>query len=125
MIRLLRRKSRLLVLDDDPSMQRLVATLLRRAGYEVDIVSGGTDAIAQIAKHDYDGLLLDVMTPTEGAHTVVRHLRETRPELLRRVILVTGSPDSVLKSLAGDVFAVVHKPFEAAELLDAVARIKS
>lgn len=125
MIRFMRRKSRLLVLDDDTSMQRLVATLLRRAGYEVDVVSGGTDAIAQIAKHDYDGLLLDVMTPTEGAHTVVRHLRETRPELLQRVILVTGSPDSVLKSLAGDVFEVVHKPFEAAELLDAVARIKS
>ena len=123
MIRLLRRKARLLVLDDDPSMQRLVATLLRRAGYHVDVVSGGADALAKMTDHEYDGLLLDVMTPTEGANTVIRHLRETRPELLRRVILVTASPDSLLKSMVGDVFAVVHKPFEPKELLDAVASI--
>lgn len=123
MIRLLRRKGRLLVLDDDPSMQRLVAMLLKRAGYQVDLVSGGADAIKRLTERDYDGLLLDVMTPTEGAHTVVRHLRESKPEMLRRVVLVTGSPDSVLKTLTGDVFAVVHKPFEASELLDVVSRI--
>lgn len=104
-------------------MQRLMSTLLRRAGYRVDVVSGGSEAIAQIEKTDYDGLLLDIMTPTDGGMTVIRNLKEQKPALLNRILLVTGSPESVLKSVIDDVFGVVYKPFEAAQLLDAVTKL--
>ncbi|HEX8254676.1 MAG TPA: response regulator [Thermoanaerobaculia bacterium] len=118
---MLKRGARLLVLDDDTSMQKLVGTLLRRAGYRADIVSAGAHAIEKLEeKNDYAALLLDVMTPTEGGLTVIKYLREKSPELLRRVILVTASPDSVLKAVEGDVFAIVRKPFEADELLNAI-----
>jgi CheY-like chemotaxis protein len=123
MLRLLKRKARILVLDDDPSMQRLVSTILRRQGYRVEIVSGGSQAIERIAEKAYDALLLDVMTPTEGATTVIRYLREMQPAMLRRVILVTASPDSILRTVAADAFAVVHKPFTPAELTGAVERL--
>jgi CheY-like chemotaxis protein len=116
------RKSRLLLLDDDPSMQRLMSTLLRREGHRVDVVSEASQAIQQLGRYKYDALLLDIMTPTEGGMTVIRHLRESRPELLRRVVLVTGSPDSLLKNVSKDVFGVVRKPFEAAELMATVKR---
>jgi CheY-like chemotaxis protein len=122
MLRLLKRKARLLVLDDDPSMQRLVSTILRRQ-YRVEIVSDGSQAIERIAAKAYDALLLDVMTPTEGATTVIRYLREMKPEMLRRVILVTASPESILRTVAADAFAVVHKPFTPAELTGAVERL--
>lgn len=117
------KKGRLLLLDDDPAMQRLIATVLRRAGYRVDVVSAGAQALEKIGRFDYDALLLDLMTPTEGGMTVVRHLKKHQPEMLRRVLLVTGSPKSVLKTVAGDVAAVVQKPFEAAHLLETVARV--
>jgi CheY-like chemotaxis protein len=123
MIRLLPSKTRLLLLDDDPSMQRLVSTLLKRAGHRVDVVSGGSEAIQQLEKNDYDGLLLDIMTPTDGGMTVIRHLKEQKPELLNRILLVTGSPESILKSVIDDVFGVVYKPFEAGQLLDAVKKL--
>lgn len=125
MIQLLKRKSRLLVLDDDPSMQRLVAALLRRDGHRVDVVSEASAAIRLLGANKYDGLLLDIMTPTEGGITVIRHLHETNPKLLDRVILVTASPDSVLKHVWDDVFAVVHKPFEPAQLLEAINKLLS
>ena len=115
------RKARLLLLDDDPSIQRLLALLLRREGYRVDVVSEASQALTLLSKNDYGALLLDIMTPTEGGMTVIRHLRETNAEMLNRVILVTGSPDSVLKSVSSDVFAIVHKPFEADELKKTVA----
>ena len=123
MIRLLPSKTRLLLLDDDPSMQRLVSTLLKRAGHRIDIVSGGSEAIQMIEKNQYDGLLLDIMTPTDGGMTVIRHLKEQKPQLLDRILLVTGSPESILKSVIDDVFGVVYKPFEAAQLLDAVKKL--
>jgi CheY-like chemotaxis protein len=123
MIRLLKRKARVLVLDDDTSMQKLVATLLRRAGHRVDIVSSGSQAVEQIGKERYDALLLDVMTPTNGGFTVIRHLQEANPPLLKRVLLLTASPESVLRGVKDDIFGVMHKPFESSELIDTVARM--
>lgn len=118
-----RRKTHLLVLDDDPSMQRLVATLLRRDGHRVDVVSEAAQAIERIGRYDYDALLLDIMTPTEGGLTVLRHLRASKPELMKRVVLVTASPDTILKNVAGDVFGVVRKPFEAEELIASIRKV--
>jgi len=119
----LKRKARILLLDDDLSMQKLMSTLLRRAGYRVDVVSAGAQAIEKIGQEEYHALLLDLMTPTEGGLTVIKHLKKAKPQLLSRVLLVTASPESVLRSVAGDVSAVVHKPFEAEELLRAVERV--
>ena len=123
MLSLFTPKTRVLVLDDDPAMQRLIPIVLRRAGYRVDVVSGGKQAIEKIKRHDYSALLLDLMTPTEGGVTVMNHLKKSNPDLLRRVILVTASPESILRSVAGDAAAVVHKPFEAEELVAAVSRV--
>jgi len=123
MLALLNNKPRLLLLDDDPSIQRLMATVLRRAGFRVDLVSTGTAAIEKLAKIEYKALLLDVMTPTEGGFTVVRHLKKARPELLHRVILVTASPETVLKTVSGNVAAVVHKPFTPEQLVKTVRRV--
>jgi CheY-like chemotaxis protein len=117
------KKTRLLVLDDDPAMQRLITTLLRRKGYRVDVVSDAGQAMEKIGGVDYAALLLDVMTPTQGGATVIRELKQNKPHLLKRVILVTGSPASLLKSLAQDAAAVVQKPFDADDLVKAVARV--
>lgn len=125
MLNMLKRGARLLLLDDDTSMQKLVGTLLRRAGYRVDIVSTGAQTIEKINAHDYAGLLLDVMTPTEGGLTVIKHLKKEKPELLKRIVLVTASPDSVLKNVERDVFAIVRKPFEANDLLGTIERLLS
>jgi DNA-binding NtrC family response regulator len=123
MISLMKRKARLLVLDDDPSIQRLVSMILRREGYRVDVVSEASKAIELLKSgSDYGALLLDIMTPTEGGMTVIKHLRTANAAMLKRVILVTGSPDSVLKTVAKDVFAIVRKPFETKELKETVAR---
>ena len=123
MVSLLSRRSRLLLLDDDPAMQRLIAALFRRAGHRVDIVSEASKAIERMERSDYQALLLDIMTPTEGGMTVIRYLRENHPTLLKRVVLITGSPRSVLKSVEGDVYAIVQKPFDAPALVQTIERL--
>lgn len=116
-------RKRVLVLDDDPAMQRLVTTLLKRDGRSVDVVSKGQQAIEAIERNRYDALLLDLMMPTEGGMTVIRHLKEKNPALLKRVLLVTGTPDSVVRTIVNDVAGVVKKPFEPAELLASVKKL--
>ena len=113
----------MLLLDDDPSMQRLVSALLRRGGYRVDMFLTGREAIAALERGRYDVLLLDVMMPHEGGSTVIRHLRKSNPKLLDHALLVTVSPEAVLGPLSKEVAGVVKKPFDSDELLGAVKRV--
>ena len=73
------RRKRVLFLDDDPSMQRLVSALLKRGGYRVDTFLTGREAIAALERDGYEVLLLDVMMPHEGGSTVIRHLLKNNP----------------------------------------------
>jgi len=123
MLPFLKRKPRVLFLDDDPSMQRLVSTLLKREGYRVDTFLTGRDAMRAMEAKEYDVLLLDLMMPHEGGMTVIRHLRTNKPDLLHRVLVLTGSPQSVIGKVKSEVAGVVQKPFEAPELVGAVRRI--
>ncbi len=52
-----RRRKRILLLDDDPSMQRLVQSLLEREGYRVEVFLTGADAIRALGFRDYAVLL--------------------------------------------------------------------
>ncbi|HJQ35930.1 MAG TPA: response regulator [Thermoanaerobaculia bacterium] len=122
MIQLLK-KPRVLVLDDDLTIQRVIAKLLQREGFRVDVASTGRQAIEKIARVEYDVLLLDLMMPTEGGMTVIRHLSENNAPLLDRVILVTASPESVLRTASKEIAGVVKKPFDADELLATIRGI--
>jgi CheY-like chemotaxis protein len=119
----LRKSKRVLLLDDDAAIQRLVSTLLKRAGFRVQTVDRGSKAIDALDDGAYDVILLDLMMPTEGGVTVVRHLREQHPALLKRVLLLTATPESVLKNIERDIAGVVRKPFTSKELVDAVKQV--
>lgn len=118
-----RKRKRVLLLDDDPSMQRLVKSLLEGEGYHVDAFLTGREAIGALGKNDYAVLLLDLMMPHEGGMTVIRHLRSRNPDLLKRSLLFTGSPRSVIGAVRGEVAGVVKKPFQPPELIGAVGTI--
>ena len=107
-----RRRKRVLMLDDDSAMRRLVSLLLQRAGYRVDCFVSGNDAIHALGKQNYAAILLDLMMPLEGGMTVIRHLREQAPGTLKRVVLITGAPDGVIGPLRNEIFGVVRKPFQ-------------
>jgi DNA-binding response OmpR family regulator len=118
-----KRRARVLMLDDDASMQRLVARILGNEGFRVDVFLTGRQAIAALKRERYDVLLLDLMMPHEGGMTVIRHLRQNDPPMLKRSILLTASPDSLIDALSGEVETVVQKPFEPRQLIDVVRRL--
>lgn len=103
-------------------MQRLVAALLRSLRVKVDVFGNGRAVIARIAAegHQYDALLLDLMMPHEGGLSVLRNMRSHHSSLIGRVILLTGSGSGVTDPWSELVFAVIHKPFNAATLLSTV-----
>ena len=113
---------RVLILEDDTTMQKLVAKLLRSLHVRVDIFGNGRDVVRKIAieRDRYDALLIDLMMPHDGGLTVLRNLQENNAPLLRRVILMTGSGISITDPWSPFVFAVVHKPFDGSALVNTV-----
>lgn len=66
---------RLLVVEDDPPMSALLDRGLRRAGYAVDTVVNGVDALWRITETEYDGIVLDATIPPPDGFEVVRRIR--------------------------------------------------
>ena len=67
---------RLLVVEDEPKMARLLQAALQREGHAVDSVDNGKEALWMATECDYDAIILDVMIPPPDGIEVCRQLRE-------------------------------------------------
>ncbi|MCU1621639.1 MAG: DNA-binding response regulator [Frankiales bacterium] len=116
--------TRVLVVEDDPSVRGLLQTLLSAEGYDVITASDGLAGLVKAASTKPALMLLDLMMPDLGGVRVLEELRDD-PELSETpVIVVTGKIDAVpaMKQLLGDGH-VFLKPFAVAELLARVADV--
>ncbi|TDE55616.1 response regulator transcription factor [Nonomuraea mesophila] len=100
--------SRILVVDDDPTVSEVVARYLERDGHEVECVGDGVEALRRALAHPPDLMVLDLMLPKIDGLQVCRKLRERWPvpvimltalgeEIDRVVGLETGADDYVTK----------------------------
>ncbi len=108
---------RLLVVEDDPKLARLIARGLREAAYAVDVTGDGRDAIAQAAINSYDAIILDLMLPGADGLTVCKTVRARG--ITARILMLTAR-DAIADRIAGlDQGAddYLTKPFDFGELL--------
>jgi len=114
-------EGRVLVVEDDPQMQRLMESQLTMRGYSVQVVTGGQEALLAAAEQEPDLILLDITLPGMDGLDVCRQLREWSSV---PVILVTAAdtPQTKIKALelGGDDY--LTKPFHMGEL---VARMRA
>jgi DNA-binding response OmpR family regulator len=89
--------AKLLVVDDEPRTAELTAELLRRAGYLVEVVVSGTEALARVRMSAPDLMLLDYEMPDMDAPEVLDQLRSDNGRIAFPVIILTGA-----RQAAGD-----------------------
>lgn len=113
----LEKSPRVLVADDDRPICRLLATIIRREGLEVDCAEDGKEALDLLQQHNYAVILLDLMMPRVSGFDVIEHLKEHPPALKPIVLVVTAYADQKFKSVDSDIVAgVIRKPFEVADI---------
>ena len=116
--------TRVLVVEDDPSVRGLLHTLLSAEGYDVVTASDGLAGLVKAAATRPALMLLDLMMPDLGGVRVLEEIRDD-PELSDTpVIVVTGKIDAVpgMRDVLGEDNVFI-KPFAVAELLARVAEI--
>jgi two-component system KDP operon response regulator KdpE len=111
---------RVLVVDDDPSILRVVAANLRARGYEALTAASGKDALTAIEAQQPDCIVLDLGLPDIGGLEVLARLRAWTPT---PVVILTAVDDEHRRATALDLGAddYLTKPFAMAEL---VARVR-
>jgi two-component system OmpR family response regulator len=108
---------RVLVVDDEPSLAELLASVLRYEGWEVRTAADGHTALRVARDFHPDAVILDVMLPDLGGLEVLRKLRQDQPWLC---VLFLTARDSVEDRIAGITAGgddYVTKPFSIEEVL--------
>ncbi|TLD68924.1 response regulator transcription factor [Phragmitibacter flavus] len=107
---------KLLVIEDDPLLQRSLAATLREENYAVDTASDGQEGLDKATDHQYDAIILDVMLPRLDGWEVLARLR---PGITTPVLMLTARdavPDRI-KGLNQGADDYLTKPFDLDELL--------
>ena len=109
---------RALVVDDDEPIRNLLATLVEHQGYAVDTATDGAQAIRRIDDDGYALVLLDLMMPRVDGFAVLRHMRESKPELLGRTIIASAVPErEIFNKVSDPVYKIHMKPFDMTRLI--------
>jgi two-component system OmpR family response regulator len=112
---------RILVVEDEPRLQRNLAKALREEGYAVDTAGDGDDGLFKAETYEYDAVVLDVMLPKLDGWELLTRLRKTKQTPVLMLTARDSHGDRVRGLDAGaDDYLV--KPFDLSELF---ARIRA
>ena len=117
--------ARVLVVDDDEPLARVMARTLRGRGFDCDVALSGAEARKLLKAQDYALALLDVRLPDESGYGLLEHLKAARPDTA--VVMISGVDDAELGKAALEHGANGYfvKPVGATQLyLLAVANIR-
>ncbi|HSE47971.1 MAG TPA: response regulator [Terriglobales bacterium] len=113
---------KILVVDDEAPLRRILTKALDRAGMSVTTAEDGKEALAQLKKKKFDVMLLDVWMPKMNGLEVLSQLR-TRA-VKPRVVVMTGDnrPETLLTAVREQVYQCIAKPFSALDVVTVVAK---
>ena len=114
--------SRILIVDDEANLRKVLAAMLRKEGYEVATAQNGEEALADFEKNGADVVVTDLVMPKVGGMEVLKTLGAKSPETPVIIITAHGTVDSAVEAIKGGAFDYITKPFEQAEIRSVVAK---
>ena len=120
-------KGLVLIIDDEPQIQKMLGVILHHAGYEVATAATGEKGLAEVVYKKPHAVLLDMSLPDMEGYDVLLRIREIS-DLPVIMVSVRGQEEIKVKCLENGADDYITKPFSAVELtarLSAVLRRKT
>ena len=113
-------KGRILVIDDDEGIRKVVAEALRSEGYSVDTASNGKQAVEKSRTNFYNLALIDIRLPDMEGTKLLTSMKQTTPEMIK--IILTGYPalQNAIDAVNKGAHGYLVKPINMDELLRTV-----
>ena len=112
--------ARILVIDDDPALNRMIGTTLRSHGFSVGSAFDGNAGLAEVESQDPDIIVLDLAMPVMDGRTFFRELR-ARGDMTPVLILSAFGARDAAREMRADGY--VQKPFQPDELAEKVRSV--
>ena len=109
---------RVLIIDDDKSIQRFFTLILQRKGYGTDSAETGKEALEKISHQSYDVALIDVVLPDMNGLDL---LKSFPPNTKKIVITGTSSNETYKRAQTEGADAYLLKPIKPEKLLQTIA----
>lgn len=113
-------RSRVLVVEDEEDIRGLIGSILESTSVPHEAVGDGNEALDRLSSVEYEAVVLDLMMPGTDGLAVIGTLAVARPELLPRIIVLTGGSDELVARVDQKVFRILRKPFAPRDLVAAV-----
>ena len=112
--------ARILIIDDDENIRKVLKTILEDEGYIVDTADTAKKGIERSEKAFYNLALIDVRLPDMEGIELLSKMRSTKPKM--RKIIVTGYPtlQNAISAVNKGADAYVMKPFEVEKILETI-----
>lgn len=115
------RPTRVLVVDDEPGVRELLCTVLAQAGYGVDQVATGFDAIARLEAHAYGVVVTDYSMPGMNGLQLLSILQDRWPDTV--VIFVSADLSGIgSRAMRQGAYAWLPKPVDWEQLISTVSQ---
>ncbi|MGJ7546548.1 sigma 54-interacting transcriptional regulator [Variovorax sp. LT1R16] len=114
--------ARLLVVDDDPDLLRLLSMRLNAAGYQVTAVTSAESALTQLEIEHPQLVLSDVRLPGRDGLALFDEIRKHHPTLPVILLTAHGTIPDAVEATARGVFTYLTKPYDARELLEKISQ---
>jgi DNA-binding response OmpR family regulator len=111
---------RILVVEDDEAIRTMVERVLRHEDLEVDCARDGFEAIEKLSRNDYATVVLDLAMPRADGIDVLRFMEREKPQVKRKVIVMSADLPELEALKAKRVAGVLTKPFDIRALIEQI-----
>lgn len=113
----------ILIVDDDPEVRSILSDILKDAGYNVESVSDGNQAIQKVKDDHCEVIVMDVRLPDIDGFKIYEKIKKIKPDA--NIIMMTGytQDKAIIKTIQEGGLPYLVKPFEPSKLLEIIKKI--
>jgi len=108
---------KILIIEDEEAIQRVLKNILTREKYEVDLASDGVEGMKKIKSGDYDVVLCDIKMPRKDGLEVLTEAKKIKPDLPFVMISGHGDLETAVESMRQGAYDYIQKPPDLNRLL--------
>ncbi len=114
-------KGKILVVDDEAKMRRVLQMILQKEGYEITTAKDGREALQKVERENFDLVLTDMKMPGLSGIDLLKKIRESDEEIPVIMITAYGTVETAVKAMKEGAHDYLLKPFEKDEMKIIVA----
>jgi len=114
---------RILVVEDEPTLSRLLSYNLTQEGYEIKVAEHGGEGLQQALNNTFDLIILDIMLPGMNGFEILTKLRQRNNQTPVILLTARNAEEEVVQGLKLGADDYITKPFGVAEMLARVSAV--